>query len=108
MRKVISTMLGLIILTGCIPKNAFQPGPPTFQSWVKFGSTDEDVKTQMTACGYRNVYRGDSLDTIEDTARQQICMFNNGYAKKNGDKGICYQYKDWQTLPACVEYRNSH
>ena len=57
---------------------------------------------------YRNVYRGDSLDTIEDTARQQICMFNNGYAKKNGDKGICYQYKDWQTLPACVEYRNSH
>ena len=91
----------------CIPKKAFQPNPPTFKNWVKEGSTDEDTKSQMIECGYRNIYIGDSRDSRTDTARNQICMFNNGYSKKNGDKGTCY-LPNWQTIPACVEYRKTH
>jgi hypothetical protein len=108
MRKVIFTVFGLIILTGCIPKKAFQPNPPEFKNWVKSGSTDEDVKAQMTKCGFRNLYIGDSRDTRDDTAKQETCMFSNGYMYNDGYKGICYLYKDWQTLPACVEYRKTH
>lgn len=96
-----------MLSASCIPKKAFQPNPPAFKNWVKSGSTDEDVKAKMTACGYRNLYRGDSRDTREDTATNQICMFNHGFRFNDGYKGTCY-LPNWQTLPACVEYRKSH
>ena len=103
----------LILVTifgcGCIPKKAFQPSTPAFKHWQKLSSSDDEIKAEMLSCGYSNPYATDRRDTTNDVAVHEICMFDKGFQRKSevGYKGICY-LSNWNTIPACVEYRKMH
>jgi len=95
------------ITASCYPEHAFQPGPPEFKSFEKKGASDSDIKAQMLSCGYSNPYSRDRKVPLSHIAETQICMFNNGYRFKDGDKGFCYG-GNWKEIPACAEYRKAH
>lgn len=40
-----------MLLQGCLGPGAFKPSPPYFQSWIKAGSGELDVKKALLECG---------------------------------------------------------
>jgi hypothetical protein len=108
MKKTILLVVICVTNFGCIPRGAFQPSEPSFMAYKKIGASDTEIKKQMLNCGYKNPFYPTGKESLEESAKQEICMFRNGYVIKSGYKGVCYVYKDWQTIPTCVEYRKEH
>lgn len=56
------------------------PDIPDFKVLIKFGSSEDDVKQAMLACGYPNVggFAG-ARATVEEKARAEQCMFRQGF-----------------------------
>lgn len=106
MIKLIAVILFSFSMLGCLPKNAFNPGPPAYEGWHKPNTKASEVKQAMLDCGYQNPYAPISGEAMNDKALHEICMFNKGFNRKNetGYRGVCF-LKAWETIPACVEYR---
>ena len=107
MFRFIVILVSVSIVIGCYPEQAFRPGPSGFRNWEKSGASDSDVKAQMLSCGYSNPYLPDKKESLNEGAKNQLCMFDNGYRFKDGFKGTC-SLQGGKALPACVEYRKTH
>ena len=98
-----------IALFGCT-KAFYQPRPLLFQTWVKVGASDEDVKTALLDCGYDNPYNGYDVQKIrmlgkttrDDGMKADICMEKSGFKSIDVDEGksLC-QVSPWSKLKEC-------
>ena len=87
--KLIEIGLLCAFLNACTGK-PFQPPPPMFKMFEKKNATTENVKEEMLACDFPNVFSGSKTgDTIGDLARRENCMFSKGFRYIDGRKGIC-------------------
>lgn len=100
--KITASILLGLFLTACLGQKPFQPHPPNFKQWVKDGVSEEGVKEAMRKCGYEDIYGygGDRDSTMNESALRQVCMFKNGFLRKDGDRGLC-TLKDYQDIAAC-------
>ena len=79
-----------VLLTGCIAKPFSSAPPPyAYKFYEKSGTNEQDVISQMKRCGFSNVYTSPRNETVNDVAKQEQCMFQNGFRYKNGSAGIC-------------------
>lgn len=92
------------ILTACFGGKPFQPPPEEYTQWIKGGVSEEGVKQAMRQCGFTDLYGygGDRNATFDDIARRENCMFQNGFKRKSGYKGIC-SLRRAKDIQACQE-----
>ena len=103
--NIIFIFSSVFILSACFGFKPFQPGPPEYKRFIKEGVNEQGVKEAMRKCGYPNVVGRVSGDKINDRAKMQICMFENGFKLKDGSKGICSWVSDKANVPACQEVK---
>lgn len=77
---------GLVVFSACISREAFQPPPFAFESWLRPGSSLVDVQKALLECGYPNPHGtlpvGAKID-LESEAKQDRCMENAGFTYRN-------------------------
>ncbi len=92
-----------VLIGGCLGVGAFQPSPPYFQSWVKEGAAELDVKKSLLECGAASPYGGGN--DANEFALVHFCMVRAGYMPyeyyskqvENPDSWC----RNWPALPAC-------
>jgi hypothetical protein len=92
----------LLSVTACLYE-PFQPSPPEYVMWTKKNVEHQGVKKAMRDCGFKNVYgySGGKRESGEDIAKEENCMFKNGFQyDDNRYKGIC-SLPDAEKIAAC-------
>lgn len=103
-KNCLAAILGFAVLNiGCVSK-PFQPPPPDFKVLIKVGSSEDDVKRAMLACGYPNVggFAGIRA-TVQEKARAEQCMFRQGFRYKDGWGGTCSLKDYYRTMEECKQ-----
>lgn len=84
MRRVLLMCAMAVLLTACLPKNAFAPPPDEYETWIKPGASELDVWKAMLDCGFASPFRvverypgGDRSD--EQIAESMRCIEGAGY-----------------------------
>lgn len=100
--KTLLSIGAAILLAACFSGKPFQPHPPTFTQWAKGGASEDDVKQSMRRCGFIDLYGygGDKDSSMNDRAKRENCMFQNGFRYKDGDSGLC-ALKSYKDVHAC-------
>jgi hypothetical protein len=92
----------MFFITACLYK-PFQPPLTGYEQWIKKNVGHEGVKKAMRDCGFKNVYgySGGKRESNEDIAKEENCMFKNGFQyDDNRYKGIC-SLPDAEKIAAC-------
>ena len=87
--KNIFTLGICLLLAGCGQPFGSAPPPLMFKSYYKMATTEDDVKSDMLTCGYKNVNFRLRSDTSDDIARRQTCMLKKGYNFTESGSYIC-------------------
>ncbi len=96
------------MLGGCFGPGAFKPSPPYYQSWIKEGADELDIKKKILECGDSSPAGGNQ--TMNESALVHLCMVRSGYMPyKFYSKEIADPddwCRNWPELPACQSGAN--
>lgn len=89
-----------VLLSGCLPKNAFSPPPHDYETWSKPGASELDIWKAMLDCGYASPFAavekfpgGDRSD--KQIVESMLCLERSGYT----------HYVERRPTPVCSEWR---
>ena len=79
----------VILVSGCLGFEPFQPPPDLYKTWEKKGEDDVGIKKALMECGYPNPFGDKMSDDPNESATRFMCMRHDGFRNSNRDwKGL--------------------